>query len=64
MAKQKQHSGGENPVEPGAARTPGGRRAWQPPRIEDLPRLTELTLQTGDPIGGGGGTGGGGSVVF
>lgn len=23
-----------------------GRRAWQAPRVTDLPRLTELTLQT------------------
>jgi hypothetical protein len=23
-----------------------GRRAWQAPRVDDLPRLTELTLQT------------------
>ncbi|HEY0018354.1 MAG TPA: hypothetical protein VGC13_18760 [Longimicrobium sp.] len=23
-----------------------GRRSWQAPRVDDLPRLTELTLQT------------------
>ncbi len=40
------------------------RKCWTTPRISDLPRLTELTLQTGSPIVGGGGTGGGGSTVF
>lgn len=40
------------------------RRPWVQPAVEELPRLTELTLQTGDPIPGGGGTGGGGSTVF
>jgi hypothetical protein len=33
-------------------------------QVTDLPRLTDLTLLTGDPIGGWGGTGGGGSTVF
>ncbi len=41
-----------------------GRRQWTPPTVEELPKLTDLTLLTGDPIGGGGGTGGGGSSVF
>lgn len=41
-----------------------GLRPWVSPRIEELPPLTELTLQTGSPIDGGGDTGGGGSVVF
>ncbi len=41
-----------------------GRRPWVQPSVEDLPPLTELTLQTGDPIPGGGGTGGGGATVF
>ena len=40
------------------------RAAWEPATLTELPPLTELTLQTGDPIGGGGGTGGGGSTVF
>lgn len=39
-------------------------RAWVAPRVEELPRLTDLTLQTGDAIEGGVGTGGGGSTVF
>lgn len=31
------------------------RRPWSAPRVSDLPRLTELTLQTGPGIPGGGG---------
>jgi hypothetical protein len=38
------------------------RRAWVEPELLELPRLSELTLQTGIP--GGGGTGGGGSGVI
>ncbi|MBE0592985.1 MAG: hypothetical protein IH616_11365 [Gemmatimonadales bacterium] len=38
------------------------RRQWTPPRVEDLPKLTDLTLITGSPIPGGGGTGG--TTVF
>jgi len=37
-------------------------RPWISPRIQTLPRLTEITLQSGG-IPGGGGTGGGGSTV-
>ena len=44
--------------------TPPVRRAWKAPRVSDLPRLTELTLQTGPGIPGGGGPGGGGSTVI
>jgi hypothetical protein len=40
------------------------KRPWTAPTVSDLPRLTELTLQTGGGIPGGGGTGGGGSTVF
>ncbi|HXC25607.1 MAG TPA: hypothetical protein VNU46_06805 [Gemmatimonadaceae bacterium] len=40
------------------------RRPWTPPVIRELPRLTDLTLQTGSGIPGGGGTGGGGSTVI
>jgi hypothetical protein len=40
------------------------RRPWEAPRVSDLPRLTELTLQTGPGIPGGGGPGGGGSTVI
>lgn len=28
------------------------RKRWTPPRIDDLPRLENLTLQTGAPIDG------------
>lgn len=38
------------------------RKEWTRPEIEDLPRLTDLTLQTGNPIVGGGNTGTGGTV--
>jgi hypothetical protein len=38
------------------------RRRWEPPTIEKLPPLTDLTLFTGDPIGGGGDTGSGTTV--
>jgi hypothetical protein len=40
------------------------RRPWADPRVQELPRLTQLTLATGDPIDGGAGTGGGGSTVI
>lgn len=40
------------------------RRTWVRPEVADLPRLTELTLQTGPAIPGGGGTGGSGSTVI
>ncbi|HEU0052154.1 MAG TPA: hypothetical protein VFQ39_03210 [Longimicrobium sp.] len=40
------------------------KRAWTAPALTPLPRLTELTLQTGGGIPGGGGTGGGGSTVI
>lgn len=45
-------------AEAGAARRP-----WTAPRVEELPRLTELTLQTGEAIDGGVGVGSG-STVF
>jgi hypothetical protein len=38
------------------------RRPWTRPTVEDLPKLTDLTLVTGSPIHGGGDTGG--STVF
>ncbi|MDB4884004.1 MAG: hypothetical protein JWL95_2770 [Gemmatimonadetes bacterium] len=41
-----------------AVPAPVTRAPWQVPRVTDLPKLTELTLQTGAPIDGGGGTGG------
>lgn len=33
-----------------AATPPAPRRAWEPPRVDDLPRLTDLTLQTTEGI--------------
>ena len=42
--------------------TAGGKRPWVSPKVSELPRLTDLTLQTGSPIDGGGNTGGGGST--
>jgi len=39
------------------------RRTWTPPTLEQLPKLTELTLVTGNSIPGGGDVGGG-STVF
>ncbi len=42
-----------------AASPPPMKRPWTPPAIHELPRLTDLTLQTGSPIPGTGGTGGG-----
>jgi hypothetical protein len=44
-----------SPAEGTDVRSPrpaAGRRPWQAPRVDDLPRLTELTLQTGDIIDG------------
>jgi hypothetical protein len=32
---------------------PAPRKSWIPPKLEDLPRLENLTLQTGGPIDGG-----------
>lgn len=39
-----------------------GRRSWISPSLQELPRLTDLTLQSFIP--GGGIPGGGGSTVF
>lgn len=40
------------------------RRPWTAPRVEDLPRLTELTLQSSGGIPGECEPGGGGSTCF
>jgi hypothetical protein len=45
------------------ARMPAPRRPWTTPAIESLPKLIELTLQSGAAIPGGGDVGGG-STVF
>lgn len=47
------HSGSEQP-----------QRPWIAPVVRELPRLTDLTLQTGGGIPGGGFLGGGGSTVI
>lgn len=39
------------------------RSAWVAPEVRDLPRLTDLTLQTGGGVPGEGSTGGGGGTV-
>jgi hypothetical protein len=41
---------------------PLNKKNWTSPLVTPLPRLTEITLQSGG-IPGGGGTGGGGSTV-
>jgi hypothetical protein len=41
-----------------------GRRPWVVPAVHELPRLTELTLQSGGAIKGRCGTGGSGSTCF
>jgi hypothetical protein len=56
------HRAQSNDVE--TRRQPTVRAPWNSPSVTELPRLTELTLQTGGGIPGGGGTGGGGSTVF
>jgi hypothetical protein len=40
------------------------RAPWITPSVTDLPKLTELTLQTGGLIPGDGDTGGSGSTVI
>jgi hypothetical protein len=52
------------PVQDESTPVTGRRASWTRPRIDVLPRLSELVLTTGGGIPGGGGTGGGGSTVF
>ena len=47
-----------------ATSTAPQRSSWVAPEVRNLPRLTELTLQTGEAIPGGGTTGGGGGTVI
>lgn len=49
---------------PVPVQTPAARQAWVLPRVETLPRLTNLTLVTGDPIDGAGDVNNTGSSVF
>jgi len=54
---------GEPPQPSPAAPGPKRKRAWVSPELTELPRLTDLTLQTGLPIPGMGDPGTG-STVF
>jgi len=54
----------ESGDQPPAARPdPKSKRPWVSPELTELPRLTDLTLQTGSPIPGFGDPGSG-STVF
>jgi hypothetical protein len=53
---------GVRPDTPDPEAQPAGKKSWKKPAVTELPRLTDLTLQTGGPIGGGGDSGG--STVF
>ena len=47
------------PRSPEVTPLPAAKAPWAPPTIVELPKLTELTLQSGNPVGGigsGGGT--------
>lgn len=58
------HDPRSRPPAGGDERPPASRRPWTPPALEELPPLTDLTLQTGSEIEGDGDTGDGGSTVF
>lgn len=60
MSDSRVHDGG---IEAGPGKS-GAGKPWSEPTVTELPRLTDLTLQTGEGIPGGGGTGGGGSTVI
>ena len=47
-----------DPIRTAPPQTPRSapRRSWVAPEVKDLPRLTELTLQSGGPIGCGSST--------
>lgn len=53
---------GVRPDTPDPEAPSAGKKSWKKPAVTELPRLTDLTLQTGGPIGGGGDSGG--STVF
>ena len=54
-----------SPIRTDAVLAPvAARQPWQAPEVRDLPRLTELTLQTGDAITGDCAMGGSGSTCF
>ena len=56
------HSESGEPPRP-AASASTGKPKWVTPEVTELPRLTDLTLQTGSPIPGFGDPGSG-STVF
>jgi len=64
MNRTTQQSQSENHSLPAELSEPASprKKTWTPPQLTELPRLNELTLQSGG-IPGGGGTGGGGSTV-
>jgi hypothetical protein len=64
MSNDPQNGQTKNDRPAGAPIRPDARRPWVSPTLEELPPLTDLTLQTGPGIPGGGGIGGGGSTVI
>jgi hypothetical protein len=62
MDPQHAAPGGE-PPQPAPAPGSTSKRKWVSPEVIELPRLTDLTLQTGAPIPGFGDPGSG-STVF
>jgi hypothetical protein len=51
------------PMNPTPSNPAAPRKRWSPPSVTRLPRLTDLTLTTGDGIPGDGDIGGGSTVV-
>ncbi len=62
---RKHPASGEPPRPDAPPKAPGAKRkkTWVSPELAELPRLTDLTLQTGVPIPGFGDPGSG-STVF
>lgn len=63
---RRNHDGEVPPLSPSAQleQAAEAKKPWVSPGVTELPRLSELTLQSPGPIPGGGGTGGGGSTVI
>lgn len=61
---QRNHEGDRGPGAEPTAGERSGRAPWSAPELTELPPLTDLTLVTGDAVGGTGNTGGTGSTVF
>ena len=65
MERKTLHEVRDSSPRPAGSIDPGPlekKNHWIPPKLTELPRLNEITLQSGG-IPGGGGTGGGGSTV-